>query len=316
MPKVKTEKLEIIRGVAIGIYTVKDAASVLNITTQRVRQIRDKFLKNGESVLIHGNSGKHPAIYRFNEEQKKKIISLKTSPLYLDTNFSNFQKLLFTNEGIEISYTTLINILKEAGISSKMKHNIKKSNFRWRKRRRHFGELLQIGASLHDWFEDNSPCVLHIIIDDATGRLTGLYFCLSECLDGYIAVLRQTFSKHGIPMGICSPIPGLLFEKEKDNSKNAEKYSKTNTSFGELVENKLGIELIDIDTNQGRKCHEVLCNILHKDFSTWLKFNNIVGIKQANKQISHFIDFFNSIYFVTAKSKVSKFEPLSSELNI
>ena len=39
------------------------------------------------------------------------------------------------------------------------------------------GELIQIDGSPHDWFEGRGRrCTLIVFIDDATGRLTALYF--------------------------------------------------------------------------------------------------------------------------------------------
>ena len=306
------KKFEIIRGVSEGIYTVKTAAILLGLTVQRIKQLRDGFQKEGDSVFIHGNSGKHPAIYRFNEEFKAKIVSLKKSQRYNKTNFTDFHKLLLLNESIKISYTALLKILKEAGISSIMGHHTERKSFKWRKRCRHFGELLQIGTDLYDWFECGSPCVLHIIIDDATGILTGLYFCPFECHDGYLSVLHQTFTKYGIPMSICSSMPGLFNQKEI-SKKNIDNNVQSKTFLGEFIENRLGIEIINIDANQGRRCHEVLCDILHDNMPSWLKSQGIINIEQANKQIFRYIDIFNSNYSISTKNNNSLFIPLNSD---
>jgi len=221
---------------------------------------------------------------------------------------------LSVNEGIEISYTTLINILKEAGFTSKKRHKPGRRGFRWRKRREHFGELLQIGATLYDWFGDGTPCVLHIIIDDATGRITGLYLCQSECLDRYQAVLRQTLTDYGIPMEIYSAMPGLFFEKEKNGSNHTEKKTQAKTNFCKLAEQKLGIEISCLDPVQGRKCHEALCDILYDNFSAWLKSQGITGIEQANKQMYRYINVFNSKFSVREKSYESLFVQISADL--
>jgi len=239
------KKFEIIRGVSEGIYTVKNAASLLGLTVQRIKQFCNGYQKDGERVSIMG-------------------------------------------------------------------HHTKRKSFRWRKRCRHFGELLQIGATVYDWFECGTPCVLYIIIDDATGALTDLYFCQFECNDGYLSILNQTFTKYGIPMGICSSMPGLFNQKEI-NKKNTDSNIQSKTFLGEFIENKLGIEIINIDANQGRRCHEVLCDILHDNLSAWLKSQGIANIEQANKQIFRYIDIFNSDYSISAKSNDSLFIPLNSD---
>jgi hypothetical protein len=102
------------------------------------------------------------------------------------------------NEGMQISYSTLSGILKDAEIISKRKHCGESKVFKRRKRRSSFGEMLQ-GTSSHDWFGAGKRCALHGFIDDATGKLTDLYFCQNECLMGYLEVLRQTLVNYGIP---------------------------------------------------------------------------------------------------------------------
>ena len=52
----------------------------------------------------------------------------------------------------------------------------RKKTFRRRARREHFGELVQLDGSFHDWFEGRGPvgCLISII-DDATGRSLGRF---------------------------------------------------------------------------------------------------------------------------------------------
>ena len=102
-------------------------------------------------------------------------------------------------EHIKISYTTLSRLLKNASITSKRKHRTEGRRLKRRQRREAFGELLQADATSYDWFKDGKNRALHAFIDDATGRVTGLYFCQNECLMGYLEVLRQTVTNYGIP---------------------------------------------------------------------------------------------------------------------
>lgn len=53
-----------------------------------------------------------------------------------------------------------------------------------RPRKTYFGELLQMDASIHNWFGDTKT-QLHIAVDDATGAILGAYFDEQETLKGY-----------------------------------------------------------------------------------------------------------------------------------
>ncbi|GHU53692.1 hypothetical protein FACS1894200_14180 [Spirochaetia bacterium] len=93
-------------------------------------------------------------------------------------------------ESIEISYTAISGILKAAGIVSKKTHRTCGKKYTKRKRRSAFGELVQVDATPFDWFGTGVRQALHGFIDDATGRLTGLYMCQNECLQGYLETMR------------------------------------------------------------------------------------------------------------------------------
>jgi transposase len=191
-------KLTLIQGAVEGKYTVAEVARRLNLSARRIKQLKKGFREQGASVFVHGNSGRHPS-NSTDEKLRLKIITLKESKDYSETNFTHFMELLAERESIKISYSALSRLLKNAGIKSKRSHRAEGRRFRRRKRKSAFGDLLQGDGSEYDWFGIGQNVTLHGFIDDATGSITGLYFCLNECLMGYLEVLRQTLLKHGIP---------------------------------------------------------------------------------------------------------------------
>lgn len=72
-------------------------------------------------------------------------------------------------------YTTVYTALRSEGIRSPFPRKRGKKHKR-RKEREKEGELVQIDASLHDWFLDGKKHALHGIIDDATHKIIALYF--------------------------------------------------------------------------------------------------------------------------------------------
>jgi hypothetical protein len=68
------------------------------------------------------------------ETLRNRIIALKKSALYENTNFTHFRELLEERENIVISYTALTNILKDAGVVSKRNHRGAGRKFtRWKR---------------------------------------------------------------------------------------------------------------------------------------------------------------------------------------
>ena len=69
-----------------------------------------------------------------------------------------------------------------------------------RERRKHFGELIQIDASIHPWFGMDKPkATLHGAIDDASGKVLALWFDDNETLNGYYHMLYIILTEYGIP---------------------------------------------------------------------------------------------------------------------
>jgi hypothetical protein len=85
----------------------------------------------------------------------EKIISLKKSDPLIISNFNHFRELLAEHHQIEVAYSTLYRILKDAGINSpKTRRRLKPH--RRRKCRPQAGLLLQVDATPYAWFQGDS----------------------------------------------------------------------------------------------------------------------------------------------------------------
>jgi len=85
-------KLALIKAAVEGKYTVNEVARKLSLGARRVKQLKKAFREHGASAVIHGNSGRHPANYT-DQTLREKIIALKKSDNYNQTNFTHFKEL-------------------------------------------------------------------------------------------------------------------------------------------------------------------------------------------------------------------------------
>ena len=125
-----------------GQCTVKQVATVLGLSERRVKQIKKEVKENGVKSIQHGNRGRKP---------KNTILELRSSYEYEISNFKHFEELLKEREIINISYSSLYNILKKAGIKSPKKHRKAKLHHR-RKRKAAEGMMLQADGTPFEWF--------------------------------------------------------------------------------------------------------------------------------------------------------------------
>ncbi|MDR1301315.1 MAG: ISNCY family transposase, partial [Treponema sp.] len=248
---------------------------------------------------------------------RNRIIALKKSARYEGANFTHFRELLEERESIVISYTTLSKILKGAGMVSKRTHRGTGRRFTRRKRRSRFGELVQADATPFDWFGDGERRALHGFIDDATGRIIGLYLCKNECLAGYLELMRQTLTGYGIPLELYADKAGIFFV----NTKKQENWTVeeclagkalTKTRFGAIAD-KLGIARISAHTPQAKGRIERLWGTLQDRLPVWFALNGITGTEQANAALPAFIAKYNGTFAVPPESGENAFVPMDEK---
>ena len=301
-----------------GQCTVKQVATALGLSERRVKQIKKEVKENGIKSIQHGNRGRKPK-NTISDATKKRILELRSSYEYEISNFKHFQELLKERENIDISYSALYNILRNAGIKSPKRHRKTKLHHR-RKRKESEGMMLQADGTPFDWFGNGQKYSLHGFVDDATGKITGLYMCKNECLLGYLEVLRQTLENYGIPISLYPDKYSVFFPPKKVNDhitieEQLNGREKGITQFGRIVE-ELGIEMFPASSPQAKGRIERLWETLQSRLTTEFRINNIKTIDEANTFLITYIEKYNSKFSIEASSKNNVFLKLPKRYNL
>ena len=301
-----------------GQCTVKQVATALGLSERRVKQIKKEVKENGVKSIQHGNRGRKPK-NTISDETRKRILELRSSYEYEISNFKHFQELLKERENIDISYSALYHILRNAGIKSPKRHRKTKLHHR-RKRKECEGMMLQADGTPFDWFGNGQKYSLHGFVDDATGKITGLYMCKNECLLGYLEVLRQTLENYGIPISLYPDKYSVFFPPKKVNDhitieEQLNGREKGITQFGRIVE-ELGIEMFPASSPQAKGRIERLWKTLQSRLTTEFRINNIKTIDEANTFLITYIEKYNSKFSIEASSKKSVFLKLPKRYNL
>ena len=312
------KRVTLIEACIKGQCTVKQVADALGLSERRVKQIKKEVKENGVKSIQHGNRGRKPK-NTISNETKKKILELRSSYQYELSNFKHFQEILKERENIDISYSALYNILHNAGIKSPKKHRKSKLHHR-RKRKESEGMMLQADGTPFDWFGNGEKYSLHGFVDDATGKITGLYMCKNECLLGYLEVLRQTLENYGIPISLYPDKYSVFFPPKKvDDHVTIEEQlngrEKGITQFGRIVE-ELGITMFPANSPQAKGRIERLWETLQSRLVTEFRINNITTMEQANTFLSNYIDIYNSKFAIEPLNKNNVFLKLPKKYNL
>ncbi len=301
-----------------GQCTVKQVANALGLSERRIKQIKKEVKENGVKSIQHGNRGRKPK-NAISDETRERILELRSSYEYELSNFKHFQELLKERENIDISYSALYNILRNAGIKSPKKHRKTKLHHR-RKRKECEGMMLQADGTPFEWFGDGQKYSLHGFVDDATGKITGLYMCKNECLLGYLEVLRQTLENYGIPISLYPDKYSVFFPPKKVNDhitleEQLNGREKGITQFGRIIE-ELGIEMFPASSPQAKGRIERLWETLQSRLVTEFRINNIKTMEEANIFLIQYIEKYNSKFAVKATNKKNVFLKLPKRYNL
>jgi len=316
MTQEQLNRYKIISQVIEGTLTIVDAAARLSISDRQVKRLKKGVIEYGPEFLIHKNTGRQP-VHAFSDDFTNKIIVLKLSEPYIDANFMHFSELLAERENIKISYNALYSILTNAGIKSPMKRRKTRSHHR-RKRKAQEGLLVQMDATPFDWFGDGIKRSIHGAIDDATGKVLGLYMTENECLQGYFNVTKQIIMNDGIPVSIYADRHAIfLSQKASKLSIDDQLAGKQipDTQFGRALK-ELKINLIPARSPQAKGRVERLWLTLQSRLPVEFKINGISSINQANDFLASYIILFNEKFAVTPTDAVSAFRSFPDEINI
>ena len=103
-------------------------------------------------------------MHSVSDELKEAVLKIYSRPEFSNANFLHFKDILSADFGIQLSYSALSSILKNAGFESPKKKKIRHRTHR-RKRKPHPGQLIQIDATPYEWFGGNIKYALHGAID-------------------------------------------------------------------------------------------------------------------------------------------------------
>jgi transposase len=316
MSQKQLNKYTVIDKVIDGQLTIVEAAAALGITTRQVIRLKKGVIAEGAQFLIHKNSNRKPS-NSLDQSLVNRIITLKQSDLYSGANFAHFRELLARHEDISISYSALHGLLTKSNIKSPKKRRRFKPHRR-RKRKLQTGLLIQMDATPFEWFGTPEKFALHGAIDDATGKIVGLFLTKNECLHGYWEVSRQIVLNHGVPVSLYTDRHAIFL------SSNASKISLEDQFAGRIINDtqfgramaELGVVLIPARSPQAKGRVERLWETLQSRLPVEFKIAGITSIDAANEFLASYIALFNATFAVAPEDPEVAFSPLSPSKNI
>lgn len=307
------ERYQIIRKIFDKYINQQEAAEYLDLSDRQIRRIVSRVRKEGQKGVIHKRRGR-PGGHRLKESLKKKILRLYAWH-YSDFGPTLASEKLFERHHIQINDETLRLWLIEEGLWQAKR--LKKPKERtWRSRKDHFGEMVQMDGSHHDWLEGRGPkLALMGYIDDARGRFFGRFFEYEGTLPAMDS-LKTYIKCYGIPRSIYLDKHSTYRINQVQTYKDWPfRDGQELTQFGRACK-QLGIRLIHANSPQAKGRIERVFETLQDRLVKELRLANTKTCRTANKVLEGYLEGFNQKFEVASKKKGDYHRPIDASINL
>src|ERR1700738_5095022 len=251
LARVKSETLRLV-----------DAAKVLELSYRQAKRLWQRYREEGAKGLQHRSAGRSSNRSK-PEKFRRKVLQLIRKK-YSGSEEERFGPTLAAEhlaeeDGIEIDHDTVRRWMLEEGLWSRQRQ--RKRHCQRRERKSHFGELVQLDGSFHNWFERRGPrgCLMDMV-DDATSTVEAR-MGKEETIWAAAGVLQVWIRNYGVPRALYTDWKNVY--KRKATPAEQLRGEVPVTQFGRMCQ-KLGIRILAAKSPQAKGRVE-RTNGIHQD---------------------------------------------------
>jgi transposase len=231
-------------------WTLVEAAERMELSYRQAKRLWKRYRKDGAAALVHRSAG------RSSNRAKPKKVRTKAMRLirqkYSGEVGQRFgptlaAEHLTSEDQIKISATTVRRWMLAEGLWSRERKV--RAHRQRRARREHFGELVQLDGSFHEWLEGRGPrgCLMNLV-DDATGT-TLCRMGEQETIWAAVGVVTAWIEKYGVPRALYTDWKNVYV---REPTAQEILHGKPGlTQFGRMCE-RLGIKIIAAGSPQAK----------------------------------------------------------------
>jgi len=256
-----------------------EAADRLGVSYRQVKRLFRTYKLNGDEALNHGLIGKQ-GNNRIDADIKESIMKIVRDDLQGYKPTFTAEKL-YEGHGIDMQAGTLRKWMINENLWEKTKKMSKHRNRRQRKE--HFGEMIQMDGSPHDWLGIGQELCLMHMVDDSTNTSFGL-FDTGETTDIALRCLNAWILKYGVPQSIYTDHGSVYYVDRETSLDEQLKGLKARTRFGQVCED-LGIEIIYANSPQAKGRVERANGVQQDRLISELRYKGIKTMEEANNYL-------------------------------
>jgi transposase len=269
---------------------LREAAEMLELSYRQAKRVWARYRAGGGKALQHGNCGR--LSNRAYPAKLRAAVLQQVQARYEDFGPTLAAEHLASDDGLGVHAETLRRWLKEAGLWERQRR--RKPYRQRREAKAHFGELVQLDGSFHEWLEERGPrgCLMHMV-DDATTQALGC-FSEEETIWAAAGVLRRWIERYGVPQALYTDWKNVYVRRP--NSEERERGEPAVTQFGRMCA-KLGIRIIAASSPQAKGRVERAHGTHQDRLVKKLRLAGIANYDQANAFLEeHYLAEHNGRY--------------------
>lgn len=311
MSQKELKRLHVIHKILDKKLKQTEATDLLGLCIRQIRRIVARVRQEGDAGIIHRARAK-PSNRALPTRLKDKVITLYKQK-YPDFGPTFANEKLFEIDKIKISNQTLRNWLIAEG-SWQITHKGRKYR-KWRERRHHFGEMVQVDGSHHAWFEERAPeCVLMGHIDDATSKRFARFYNYEGTLS-FMDSFKRYIKHYGMPQSVYIDRHSTYKSTAKPSIEDELNNKEPLTQVGKALE-ELGVTVIYAQSAPAKGRVERSFKTFQDRLVKELRLKNIKTIAEANKFLDYYLPILNQRFSVEPIAKEDFHRPLPKDINL
>jgi len=283
-------RVEVMGRVKAGNLRLGEASELLELSYRQAKRIWARYRVGGAKALQHGNCGR-----RSNRAYAMKLraaVLEQVKARYEDFGPTLASEHLARDDGLEVQAETLRRWMRQAGLWPRQRR--RKPYRQRRERKAHFGELVQLDGSFHEWLEERGPrgCLMHMV-DDATSTVLGR-FSREETTWAAAGLLRRWIEGYGVPRALYTDWKNVYVRLP--NAQERLRGQEAVTQFGRMC-GMLGIRIIAASSPQAKGRVERAHGTHQDRLVKKLRLAGIANYEQANAYLhEHYLAEHNRRY--------------------
>ena len=251
----EAERAAVLARVLAGTLRLWEGAELMGVSARQAKRLLARYRRGGARALVHRAVGR-PGNRRHPPAGRARVLAVVQAEFSGPAGRGPGQRFgptllaehLGSEYGVVVPVSTLRRWLQAAGLWSRRRR--RRPHRQRRPRAPHFGELVQLDGSWHDWFEGRGAGpVLLTMIDDATGT-TLAQFVEAETTWAAAALLAAWCGRFGVPRALYTDWHSV-YQRTPTAAERGREERRVVTQFGRMCA-RLGIQLIGARSPQAK----------------------------------------------------------------